>query len=662
MKESFFLILFFFSSILIAQTPVFDPPLSPRIANYDISLSLDTDKKIITGKEILNWENTSADTIKEMHFHLYLNAFSNNQSTWLKEAGGVPNHALAYEAEENIWGYCEMQKIVDDKGNDLTPSLKFIRPEDDNEWDKTVAVITLAEPILPYTETTLNIDFVSKLPRAMVRTGYSKDYHFVVQWFPKVGVYEPAGVRCQEVGQWNCHQYHRSVEYYADFGVYKVAINVPSNYVVGASGQLIDKKEKEGRTTHTYYVEDVIDFAWTTCPHFKVINEDWEGVDIRVLIHPEHEHLAYRYINTITKTLDFFKRKFEKYPYPTLTIVVTPFHGVMTSSMEYPTLFSAPAIAHLPEGIRVPETLTVHEFVHQYFMQMVATNEQEESWLDEGMTNFYEGKVLDEIFGDQSGTIDLFDFRYGNIESNRTSYFGMNFPNIAPNSWKNWEFPAGTSHDIQYSKTTLWLKTLEGLVGQATFDEIMKRYFLKWKFKHPCGQDFIDVVNEIVPKNHGNKFGEDMNWFFDQVVYGTESCDYEIGFISHRKLFAPLGIVEDKNNPILLSEVEDSKSGLAASVLVYRSGEMKLPVEILVRFQDGTEVLENWDGKGRSIELKYDKRIESAVVDPEKKIYIDENLLNNSHSRSPETTGIRKYVSKFMFWMQNVMQTMSAFV
>jgi hypothetical protein len=670
MSMRFFLLFFIgFSYTLTAQSPVFNPPLSPRIANYDIAVSLNENTKILTGKETLRWKNPSADTIREMHFHLYLNAFKNNKSTWLSEAGGVPSHAMAYEEEENIWGYCELQKVVDEAGNDLTNSIKFIQPEDDNEWDKTVAVVTLKNPVLPYETAILNIDFESKLPRAMVRTGYSKDYHFVVQWFPKLGVYEPIGMRGAEVGRWNCHQYHRSVEYYANFGVYNVDINVPDNYVVGASGQLVDKTEDNNRATHSYHVEDVIDFAWTACPHFLDKKDDWKGVDIRLLIHPEHEHLSERYLFVLKKTMNYFERKFEKYPYPTLTIVVTPLHGVMTSSMEYPTLFSAPALAHIPDGIRVPETLTVHEFVHQYFMQMVATNEQEEAWLDEGMTNFYEGKVLDEIFGKQTSTLDLFDIQYGNIESNRASYFDMNFPQIAPNSWVNWAFPAGTSHDIQYSKTTLWLRTLEGLVGETTFDEIMKTYFLKWKFKHPSGQDFIDVANQVVAKNHPNLFishqqeaPNPLDWFFEQVVYGTGICDYEIGYIQHKKIFAPTGIFADKQNPILSKDADESKSGLESSVLVYRSGDLQFPVDILVRFSDGEEVLEKWDGQARFLELKYDKWIECAVVDPDHKIYLDKNLNNNSRNRYPKSDGLNKYVSKFMFYLQNVMETMSFFI
>jgi len=647
---------------MAAQTPFFDSPLSPRIANYDINVMLDSETKILTGNEKLTWKNPSADTIRELYFHLYLNAFSNNKSTWLSEAGGVPNHAWTYEKEENIWGYCEMQKITDEKDNDLTNTLIYSRLEDQNEYDKTVAVITLTEPILPYKSMTLDIDFSSKLPRAMVRTGYSKNYHFVVQWFPKVGVYEAAGVRCQEVGQWNCNQYHRSTEYYADFGVYDVKINAPSDFIIGASGQLLEKNEENGRTTHQYRAEDVIDFAWTASPDFIEKKEDWKGVDVRILTHSEHESLYPRIKKTLFFTLDYFAEKFEKYPYPTLTLVVTPFHGIMTSSMEYPTLYSVPAVAHMPEGMKFSETLTVHEFVHQYFMQMVATNEQEEAWLDEGITNFYEGKIMDALYGKQSSSVDFMGYRYGNIESNRNSYFGMSFPQIAPNSIKNWEFPAGASHDIQYSKTTLWLKTLEGIVGQETFDEIMKTYFLKWKFKHPCGQDFIDVANAIVVKKQGDKFGENLNWFFDQVVHGTSICDYEVGYIQHRKIHAPTGIFEDKNQRIMAADADQSLSGLEASVLVYRSGDMQLPVEVLVRFEDGTEVLENWDGIGRSTLFKYDKWIESAVIDPERKIYLDKNLLNNNRSRYPETTGLKKYAQKFLFYLQNVMVTVGGLV
>ena len=120
--------------------------------------------------------------------------------------------------------------------------------------------------------------------------------------------------------------------------------------------------------------------------------------------------------------------------------------------------------------------------------------------------------------------------------------------------------------------------------------------------------------------------------------------------------------MEDKKNPVLSKNADETQSALESSVLVYRSGEMQFPIEILVRFSDGEAVLEKWDGKGRSVELKYDKWIESAVVDPENKIYIDKNLNNNSRNRFAQTDGLNKYVSKFMFYLQNVMETMSFFI
>jgi len=154
-------------------------------------------------------------------------------------------------------------------------------------------------------------------------------------------------------------------------------------------------------------VEDVIDFAWGTSPHFVENKMDWKGVEIRLLTYPEHEHFKERYFYILPQALDFFEEHFEKYPYPSLTILAPPFHGLYTGGMEYPTLFTTLNSCLLPTGVRSTEILTVHEFVHQYFQQIVATNEMEEAWMDEGITNFYEGVIMDKIYGEKNSTIDF---------------------------------------------------------------------------------------------------------------------------------------------------------------------------------------------------------------------------------------------------------------
>jgi len=206
---------FFITSLSIsyAQKARWDKALSPRIANYDISVTLDTTEKTLTGKELLTWRNDSPDNIKELRFHLYLNAYKNTESTFLRGGrrfGRLPDDELG-------WGWMDIVKIEDENGNDLTPGMEFIHPTDDNTKDQTVMRVPLRKAISPGETAEFNIDFISKLPRIIARTGFEGEhYYFVVQWFPKIGVYEEVGERGAKEGSWNCHQFIPTTEFYAD--------------------------------------------------------------------------------------------------------------------------------------------------------------------------------------------------------------------------------------------------------------------------------------------------------------------------------------------------------------------------------------------------------------------------------------------------------------
>ncbi|MEM9819987.1 MAG: M1 family metallopeptidase [Bacteroidota bacterium] len=647
-----------------AQEEIFAAPLSTRIANYDIEVELDTERKMLRAKEILYWKNTSPDVIKSVQFHLYYNAFKNTQSTFYQESLGV-NSVLNFDLlAEDIWGWIDIDQIRDQAGNDLKPSMRFIHPDDDNEQDQTVVVFDLARPLQPGETLELHIDFTSKIPRTRVRSGYNREFYHMAQWFPKIGVYEYPGIRCVEESQWNCHQYHRNSEYYADFGVYNVHITVPKNYVVGASGNLQYEKTKGEQKTYYYRAEDVIDFAWSASPHFVERTDRWKHIDIRVLCYPEHQDLTDRHVLSAKQTMEYFEKHVGPYPYPTLTIVNPPLHASRTGAMEYPTLITTIGFARMPSWIPMTETFTVHEFVHQYFMGMVATNEFEESWLDEGITSYFENRVMDHYYGKQTSTFEFMGFRVGDGEQSRLGYVGMDNPSIAEVYRPTWEFKHGGYRPIIYNKSPTWLKTLEGIVGWDTMNEIMNTFFLRWRFKHPCTADFVDLVNEVVIKNHGDRFGKDMHWFFDQVLHGTEVCDYKVVNVNNRRIGGGWGVFGADKKEQLPGAVDTSEVLYHSRVILHRLGGVKLPVEVLVHFEDGTEKLEYWDGRAPTYEFSYrgSHKVVWAKLDPEYKIDMDINFNNNSYTTQPKTTALRKYAAKFMMLIQNVMLSLSCVI
>jgi len=651
---------YFMSFFLLALSAYGQAPLSPRIANYDIDLALDVDNKNVYANQEIVWKNTGSTPVNELRFHLYYNAFKNSESTFMQE--GSLNRGLSEESLSRCdWGWVEVQSLRDSAGAELISGAEYIHPDDDNEYDQTVLRVPLQTAVPAGATVRYQMKWHSKIPRIMPRTGYNKDYYFMVQWFPKLGVYEKAGMRYAEEDQWNCHQYHSSGEYYANFGNYDVSIKVPKGYVVGASGELADKKESADSTTWRYVIDDVIDFGWTASPQFVETIEHWEGVEIKLLTYPDHVHCAGRYFGAVKAAFAYMDEHVGPYPYPTLTIVDPPIHGLFTGGMEYPTFISSVSFCFLPVGIRTPETLVVHEFIHQYFMQMVATHEVEEPWMDEGFTTYFEGKIMDEYLGEYTSTIDWMGIKIGNKAFNRAEFFNDDSRQLAPSSTKSYEYTDGGYGNIAYNKTALWLNTLEGLVGEQTMSEIMRTYFERWKFKHPCGQDFFDIVNEVVNKNHGEKFGTNMDWYFDQVHFGTDLCDYAVDQIYNTETKSAAGYLEDFDN--CTTNQTDNKT-LSSGVVIRRLEGMKLPVEVEIYFENGDQVLKTWDGQSptKTFTFNTDSKIIKAVVDPNRKLPIDKNWINNSYALEPDKTGLRYYFSEMLLTTQRVIETLMVLI
>ncbi len=657
-----FLILTSFS---FPQT-IFNTPLSPRNASYDLDVNLNPETKIIDGFEVLHWKNLSKDNIKELRFHLYLNAFKNSNSTFMKESGGQLRGDKINKESDSSWGWIDVTSMKIKNGEDLTGKIKYIHPDDDNADDQTVISVPLSKPVRPGQTIDLDIKFKSKLPQIFARTGYAGNYFLVGQWFPKIGVYEYPGIRYAKKGGWNCHQFHANSEFYADFGVYYVSITLPKEFIVGAVGIQTDEKEnQDGTKTVKFHAEDVIDFAWTASPIFKIAEGQWKNVKIKVLLQPEHFAQADRHINSAINALEYFDKYLGKYPYHNLTIVDPPIYAMGSGGMEYPTFITAGCLWGAPEGLRLTEMVVVHEFGHNYFMGMLATNEFEEAWMDEGMNSYFEARIMDHYYGKSTSFIDFGGYHFGDLEMQREGYLNMSNPKIASNFLPAWGYKNGGYGSITYAKTATWMTTLDRLVGRDVMNEIMKTYYDRWSFKHPCTRDFIDIVNEIVPKRLGNKFGDNMNWFFDQVLYGTDICDYKLAGISVNKVMDPSGIYDSAETKHLYKFRNESSNKdsviYKSKVSVYRLGEVTMPVELLVHFNDGKDSLLTWDGKSRTYNAEFvgKKKVEWAKVDPDQKLLIDTNLINNSFTTKPGSTTFRKYTTKFIFWVENLMTSFS---
>jgi len=612
-------------------------PLSRRLTGYNIDATLDPIGKIVRGNVEAFWVNSSSENVPDVRLHMYMNAFRSKKSTFAGEGKHTKWMNFSYN------GYIDLNSCTDGWGNDLLSRTQYISPDDGNPNDSTVLQINLPEPAGPGDTVFLKMQFETKLPSEIIRTGYSGDFFFVAQWFPKFGVYEPSGMRYRKESGWNCHQFHANSEFYSNHSVYDVRITVPDNYVVGSGGMLIEESANgtDEKTKTLYYrAEDIVDFAWTAWPGYKVFNDKWNHVSITLLLPEERTDQVERQFKAVKNALEFFTGNAGPYPWPHLTFVDPPQIGSGAGGMEYTTLFTSQSSDRIPEWLHLPEMVTVHEFGHAYFMGIMATNEFEEPWMDEGMNSFYEARIMDHYWGENSGFINHPHFKLADKTVSRLTYVKSNYRQIATNDLFSWNYPQGTYGMMSYNKSATWLYTLMGIVGEETTNEIFREYYRQWAFKHPAARDFINVVNAVVTKRHGAKYGTDMDWFFDQTLYGTGICDYKVA-------------------DILNKESESSDSLYISTVSLQRIGEVMLPVEILVHFSDGDEETEAWDGKSRYKELTYSgsRKVDRVFIDPDFKIRMDVNFVNNSMTLKPDRIPVRRFANKLLVMIQLFIST-----
>ena len=631
--------------------------VSPRTANYDIDVTLDPATRTITGTELITWHNTGVIAAYSIRLHLYWNAFRNTNSTWLKQRQLAGDNPFAHAAEDDF-GYTNVTKIaiVNPDGSDrvdLTKSLRFISPDDQNTDDRTLAAADLADAIQPGQTLRLRVAWTGKFPRNFDRTGVIGNYFFVSQWFPKVGVFDQG---------WTAHQFFANSEFFSDFGNYDVRMTVPRGWVVGATGVEQSRTDTGDKTTHRYAQTDVHDFAWTTSPDFIEKRQQFEmpgraPVQMRLLLQPEHEHLADRHFAAAAAALQYFGEWYGAYPYPQLTIV-DPAYQSDSGGMEYPTIFTAGTRWLSPRNSNDPEYVVLHEAGHQFWYGVVANNEVQFAWLDEGLTEYSDSRVQSIAFQPnylvQRFFGDFVPWQYRDIPLQRatdTNY--MNTYRRAPDrdslSMPTATLWPGTHQNLSYHKAALMLHTLERMYTWEVMQKALSIYFARWKFKHPTPDDFFAVLNEVTGKDH--------KWFIDQVYDSSNTFDYSIESLVSEPITSR-GVAADMVGPLLQQVTYRS------TVVARRLEAGQFPVDVLVTFSNGEQERRPWDGLGRWQVFTFDKNVRavSAQIDPERRLLLDTNYTNNSRTLEPASDrAATKWALRWMVWLQDLLMT-SAFL
>jgi hypothetical protein len=622
-------------------------PMSQRVVHYEIDAKYNAVSHIVDATETLTYHNLTGQALDHFPFHLYQNAFQ-PKSTFVRESKLEGSRDTSYDKwDAKEYGSEDIKSLEVVGQGDLTARLQVIAPDDGNIDDKTVVDVHLPMPIAPGGFVQFKIAFQTKFPETQARSGWKRDFVLGGQWFPKVGVWWN--------GAWNCHQYHATTEFFADFGVYDVKLTVPQNEVVGASGVLVEQKANpNGTETYTYHGDDIHDFAWTACPRYKVRESVYQSqmgpIRLRFLMQPAHWSQAERHEKVTRDSIDRFEKWYGPYPYKTLT-VVDPEPDSAAGGMEYPTFITGDSSWFMPDGLYLPEVVVEHEFGHQYWYGMVATNEFEDAWLDEGINSYTEVKVLDSVLGKNTSMMDLAGLTLSERGEQRLSYT-ISAADRDPMAQKAYEYYSfGSYGGVTYGKTASVLLALEGIIGEDTMAKAMRTYFMKYRFTHPGKEDFLKTIEEVS--------GKDLRWYFNQAVYGSQVLDYAVIKVDS----FPVNWYEEKQD----KEKHDKKKDdtvYQSYVAVQRKGDFVMPVEVEIVFRDSQnheeKVREHWDGVSRWKRFSYQKKAQavSAEIDPDHTVQFDRNNFNNSMLVEPNPKATHKLSTYWLFvtqWMSQAL-------
>jgi hypothetical protein len=611
----------------------FDKPKSPRIANYQIEATLDWQAKALEGRETITWRNTGTMPTGEFPLHLYLNAFKGPQSIFYKESGGRSNYGRVPgfdETNPRHWGFLRLGAVKLD-GKVL---------EGHFGEDETVYWVRLPRPVAPGETLKLEVAWESRFPRIIARTGWSGDdgsFLMGAQWFPKAGVYEG--------DHWICHAYHARTEFFADFGTYDVSLSMPNALLLAHTGTQTNFKDAGDVTPDPkhklnviwkLHAEDVHDFAWAVMSsrswNFKSF--DYRGVQVFCYFQPENTSNLERQMFAAKVALRHGGDWFLPYPYPVLTVLDVPEEAQGANGMEYPTLVTASNVRFDPFQFRgEPELVTIHEIGHQWFYGVLASNEVEEAWLDEGLTTWFTRRAMDRGF---QNIFSSRRFQIGTGVEDRISYWlHPSTDPISRPSYLTRDF--GSYAVAAYAKPSLVLDQLEAVVGRPTLEQVLQTYAREMAFRHPTARDFKRIAERVT--------GRDLTAFWKDWIDGTETLDIVIDKVLTTDVLeggwmdSPKGVVFAAPQP-----TAPERKGL---ITLVRRGGIRVPITLWVRLEDRTEQRLTWDGQDRWASFEFNSPVTAAVLDPDGNYPLLRDRLHASYTAKPIRRG-------FHYWAQMV--------
>lgn len=652
-----------------------EPTLADRVASYELRAVLDPVKHTIEGSEKLRWKNRSDRNVRTLYFHTYLNAFEGPGSTWMTEKARYGKFRSGVDIKDGEWGYIDVQSVVQG-GQPAT--MRYVQPDGGPATDRSVLRVDLPEPVAPGAETSLDIKFHDQLPRVIARTGWFGSYHLVAQWFPKIGVLELAGERGAEAPRWNVHEFHLHTEFFADWGTYDLELVVPRGFTVGSVGARVgEPRDTPEGVAHNFHQDDVHDVAFTAWDGFAPpLKGSYDGpgsphVDVQVLYPPEWEGSGRVALQATTDALRYFSQTLGPYPYKTVTVVVPPYNALESGGMEYETFFTTVGGGKIVDsGVRY---VTVHEFGHGYFMGLLASNEFEEPFLDEGMNEWWDSRMLEnEDLTFDFGLVGRLGFRLPAIHIWDFQWLGGSYVSgqpladaIAGNSWHR--MSSGT-YGAVYPRTALVMHDLEKRLGGDVVARGMKLYYARWHHRHPTAADLREALAEAAGEQ-----ADTVRAWFDEQVYAADVVDDEIDQVESEEILPEPGRVEKDGKLVERTQAEvdkeiDARRDAKTDPFPYRSvvraqrHAAQVPQTVIVEFTDGSQETLVWPVGERWHRWVFERpvKVKQARLDPTRSVLIDVDKLDDGRTREAHRLPAARWSLEGAAWVETLLSLVSS--
>lgn len=519
---------------------------------YSMDIDMDVATNRFTGKQRLEYTNNSPDTLFKVFYHLYFNAFQPN-SMMDARSRELGRTALGKDNKGNDMR--DWDGRVRDRISNLKPeetgyqkvlSLKMNGVAQKYNVQETILEVTLAKPVLPKSKVVFDMEFEAQVPLQIRRSGRdhpgTKVRYSMSQWYPKLCEYDYEG--------WHPTPYIAR-EFYGVWGDYDVKIKIDKKYILGGTGYLQNANqigygyEAEGvkavqpagdKLTWIFSAPNVHDFVWAADPEFKHVRKKVKADLTLHLLYKSTNVKDSAWLDILTqaqKALPYIEKTFGAYAWKQYSFI----HGG-DGGMEYPmaTLLVGPGA-------------WLHEWLHSWYQGMLATNESEYAWMDEGFTQYAEERV-DAFLKNQQGFAQ---------QGNYNNYIGL--------AKSEREEPLTTHADhfntnfayssAAYYKGAVFIEQLGYVTGAAVRDKILMEYYRQWRFRHPNVNDFMRIAQKVS--------GLQLDWYKEYWVNTTKTIDYSIDSLW--------------------------EEGSKTKIRIKNNGKIPMPIDLQLTFKDGAKEL-----------------------------------------------------------------------